>query len=96
MPTIVIPYRGDAKQRLPASIRAAVAVAMLGDVVSAALEVGKVFVVTDVSHDRELIRREHVGEAAGEAGAPAAARQENDLHAGTARSERVRGPKSSA
>jgi len=47
VPTIVIPYRGDAKQRLPASIRAAVAVAMLGDVVSAALEVGRVLVVTD-------------------------------------------------
>ena len=47
MPTIVIPYRGDAKRRLPASIRAAVAVAMLGDVVAAALEVGRVLVVTD-------------------------------------------------
>ena len=49
MPTIaiVIPYRGDAKRRLPAAIRAAAAVAMLGDVVSAALEVGRVLVVTD-------------------------------------------------
>jgi 2-phospho-L-lactate guanylyltransferase len=47
MPTIVVPYRGDAKSRLPASIRAAVAVAMLGDVVAAALEVGRVVVVTD-------------------------------------------------
>ena len=47
MPTIVIPYRGDAKRRLPASIRAAAAVAMLGDVVDAALEVGRVLVVTD-------------------------------------------------
>ena len=47
MPTIVIPYRGDAKQRLPASIRAAAAIAMLGDVVAAAVEVGKVLVVTD-------------------------------------------------
>ena len=47
MPTIVIPYRGDAKRRLPASIRAAAAVAMLGDVVDAALEVGRVVVVTD-------------------------------------------------
>lgn len=45
--TIVIPYRGDAKRRLPARIRAAAAVAMLGDVVSAALEVGRVLVVTD-------------------------------------------------
>lgn len=47
VPTIVIPYRGDAKSRLPASIRAAAAVAMLGDVVAAALEVGPVLVVTD-------------------------------------------------
>jgi 2-phospho-L-lactate/phosphoenolpyruvate guanylyltransferase len=47
VPTIVVPYRGDAKRRLPASIRAAAAVAMLGDVVAAALEVGGVLVVTD-------------------------------------------------
>jgi 2-phospho-L-lactate guanylyltransferase len=47
VPTIVVPYRGDAKRRLPASIRAAVAVAMLGDVVAAALAVGRVIVVTD-------------------------------------------------
>jgi 2-phospho-L-lactate guanylyltransferase len=47
VPAIVVPYRGDAKRRLPASIRAAVAVAMLGDVVEAALEVGPVLVVTD-------------------------------------------------
>ena len=47
VPAIVIPYRGDAKRRLPASLRAAVAVAMLGDVVEAALAVGRVVVVTD-------------------------------------------------
>ena len=47
VPTIVVPYRGDAKRRLPASIRAGVAVAMLGDVVAVALEVGRVVVVTD-------------------------------------------------
>jgi 2-phospho-L-lactate guanylyltransferase len=47
VPTIVVPYRGDAKKRLPPDIRAAVAVAMLGDVVAAALEVGPVVVVTD-------------------------------------------------
>jgi 2-phospho-L-lactate guanylyltransferase len=47
VPTIVIPYRGDAKRRLPPAIRAAAAVAMLGDVVAAALEVGPVIVVTD-------------------------------------------------
>jgi 2-phospho-L-lactate guanylyltransferase len=47
VPTIVIPYRGDAKRRISPSIRAAVALAMLGDVVAAALEVGRVLVVTD-------------------------------------------------
>jgi 2-phospho-L-lactate/phosphoenolpyruvate guanylyltransferase len=47
VPTIVVPYRGDAKRRLPAGIRAAAAIAMLGDVVEAALEVGRVLVVTD-------------------------------------------------
>ena len=44
---MVIPYRGDAKRRVSSSIRAAVAVAMLGDVVEAALAVGRVVVVTD-------------------------------------------------
>ena len=47
VPAIVIPYRGDAKRRLPSSLRAALAVAMLGDVVEAALAVGRVLVVTD-------------------------------------------------
>jgi 2-phospho-L-lactate guanylyltransferase len=47
VPTIVVPYRGDAKRRLPAKIRAAAAVAMLGDVVDVALEIGPVLVVTD-------------------------------------------------
>jgi 2-phospho-L-lactate/phosphoenolpyruvate guanylyltransferase len=47
MPTIVVPYRGDAKLRLPAEFRAAAAVAMLGDVIGAALKVGPVLVVTD-------------------------------------------------
>jgi 2-phospho-L-lactate/phosphoenolpyruvate guanylyltransferase len=45
--TTVVPYRGDAKRRLPASIRAAAAVAMLGDVVEAASSLGRVLVVTD-------------------------------------------------
>jgi 2-phospho-L-lactate guanylyltransferase len=47
VPTIVVPYRGDAKRRLPAEIRAAAALAMLGDVVEAGLSVGPVVVVTD-------------------------------------------------
>ena len=47
MITVVIPYRGDAKRRLPPDVRAAAAVAMLGDVVEAALPLGRVVVVTD-------------------------------------------------
>ncbi len=43
----MIPYRGDAKRRLPGELRAAVALAMLGDVVDAALPLGRVLVVTD-------------------------------------------------
>jgi 2-phospho-L-lactate guanylyltransferase (CobY/MobA/RfbA family) len=45
--TTVIPYRGDAKRRLPGELRAAVALALLGDVVDAALPLGRVLVVTD-------------------------------------------------
>ena len=59
VPAIVIPYRGDAKRRLPSSLRAAVAVAMLGDVVEAAAQVGRVLVVTDdasvVPADAEIV-----------------------------------------
>jgi 2-phospho-L-lactate/phosphoenolpyruvate guanylyltransferase len=47
VPAILIPYRGDAKSRLSSELRAAVAVAMLGDVVEAAAQVGRVLVVTD-------------------------------------------------
>ena len=47
MLTTVVPYRGDAKRRLPAAIRAGAAVAMLGDVVEAASSLGRVLVVTD-------------------------------------------------
>ncbi|MCS7006318.1 MAG: NTP transferase domain-containing protein [Thermoleophilia bacterium] len=47
MPTTVVPYRGDAKRRLSPRLRAGAALAMLGDVVEAALEVGPVLVVTD-------------------------------------------------
>jgi 2-phospho-L-lactate guanylyltransferase (CobY/MobA/RfbA family) len=45
--TVVIPYRGDAKRRLASPVRAAAAVALLGDVVEAALPLGRVLVVTD-------------------------------------------------
>jgi 2-phospho-L-lactate guanylyltransferase len=55
VPTIVVPYRGDAKRRLPAPIRAGAALAMLGDVVAAALEIGPVVLVTD---DRSVAPRE--------------------------------------
>ena len=47
VPAIVIPYRGDSKRRLASSRRAALALAMLGDVVEAAVQVGHVLVVTD-------------------------------------------------
>jgi 2-phospho-L-lactate guanylyltransferase len=47
VPTIVVPYRGDAKRRLSSPVRAAAAVAMLGDVVEAASRLGHVLVVTD-------------------------------------------------
>ena len=47
MLTVVIPYRGDAKRRLPPELRAAAAVALLGDVVEAAAPLGSVLVVTD-------------------------------------------------
>ncbi len=43
----MIPYRGDAKRRLPGELRAAVALALLGDVIDAALPLGRVLVVTD-------------------------------------------------
>lgn len=44
---IVIPFRGGGKSRLPEELRREVALAMLGDVVEAALAVGEVRVVTD-------------------------------------------------
>jgi 2-phospho-L-lactate/phosphoenolpyruvate guanylyltransferase len=59
VPAIVIPYRGDAKRRVSSPLRAAVAVAMLGDVAEAALAVGRVLVVTDdpavVPPDAEVV-----------------------------------------
>jgi 2-phospho-L-lactate guanylyltransferase (CobY/MobA/RfbA family) len=45
--TTVVPFRGDAKRRLPGAVRGAVALAMLGDVVAAARALGPVLVVTD-------------------------------------------------
>jgi 2-phospho-L-lactate guanylyltransferase len=47
VPTTVIPFRGDAKTRLPAEIRAATATGMLLRVVEAAAPLGRVLVVTE-------------------------------------------------
>jgi 2-phospho-L-lactate/phosphoenolpyruvate guanylyltransferase len=47
VPTIVVPYRGDAKRRVSPDLRAGLAVAMLGDVVAASREIGRGVVVTD-------------------------------------------------
>ena len=44
---VVIPFRAGGKSRLPSEIRAEVALAMLGDVVEAALEVGDARVVSE-------------------------------------------------
>ena len=47
MTTVVIPFRSGGKTRLPAAIRIELSLAMLDDVVSAALHVARVRVVTD-------------------------------------------------
>ena len=44
---IVVPFRSGGKTRLPAEIRGEVALAMLGDVLEAAVEFGEVRLVTD-------------------------------------------------
>ncbi len=44
---VVIPFRAGGKSRLPSEIRVDVALAMLGDVVEAAVEVGEARVVSD-------------------------------------------------
>jgi 2-phospho-L-lactate guanylyltransferase len=44
---VVIPFRAGGKRRLPSEIRVDVALAMLGDVVEAAVELGVTRVVTD-------------------------------------------------
>ena len=47
MVAVVVPFRAAGKTRLPEAIRAELALAMLADVVAAALEVGRVLVVGD-------------------------------------------------
>ena len=73
MPTVVIPYRGDAKRRVSSQLRAAVALAMLGDVVDAALAVGHVVVVTDdpsvVAPEAEVVEDPGGGQGAAVAAA---------------------------
>jgi 2-phospho-L-lactate guanylyltransferase (CobY/MobA/RfbA family) len=68
VPTVVIPYRGDAKRRLPAALRAAAAVALLGDVVEAAVPLGPVLVVTDdpvvVPREARAVRDPGAGQGA--------------------------------
>ncbi len=54
---VVVPFRAGGKSRLPSEIRAEVALAMLGDVVEAAVEVGQVRVVTGDPSGR-LVARE--------------------------------------
>jgi len=52
----VIPFRAGGKSRLPRSLRRELALAMLEDVVDAALGVGEVRVVTDDVHGADAVR----------------------------------------
>ncbi len=55
MPYVVVPFRGeDGKSRLPAEIRAPLALAMLGDVLEACVEVGPTTLVTNDALARAL------------------------------------------
>ncbi len=55
MPHVVVPFRGeDGKSRLPAEIRAPLALAMLGDVLAACAEVGRATLVTGDGAARTL------------------------------------------
>jgi 2-phospho-L-lactate guanylyltransferase (CobY/MobA/RfbA family) len=69
---VVVPYRAAGKTRLPAALRGELAVAMLADVVAAALEIGRVLVVTT---DREAVPdgAEHLTDPGGGQGAAVAA-----------------------
>ncbi len=55
MPCVVVPFHGeDGKSRLPAEIRAPLALAMLGDVLEACVEVGLATLVTNDGPARAL------------------------------------------
>jgi 2-phospho-L-lactate guanylyltransferase len=64
---VVIPFRSGGKRRLPSEIRVDVALAMLGDVVEAAVELGATRVVTDDPAGR-LVSLELGAEAIGDPG----------------------------
>ena len=84
--------------RLDGAAPASLAVDQARERVQQAVEVGRdvnaeeLEVVADVADHGQLVRAEHSGEPAREAGASASARQQDDLHAGTARSALVLGP----
>src|SRR5262245_20538301 len=99
-PVLPAPAR-DRLERAPALLGAtpaALVVGQIGERVENRVEVGRdvqpeyLEVVADVPDDRQLARLENVLQAAGEARAADTAGEEDDLHAGTARSVRVRRP----
>ena len=99
-PVLAAPLRRRPERvpRLAGTAPAALVVDEPGERVEEAVEIGRdpeaehLDVVSDVADDREVARREHGGEAAREAGAASPSGQEDDLHACTASSARVRGP----
>ena len=99
------PQSGGGLDGVPRLVRpapAALRVDETGERVEQAVEIGRdveaedLDVVADVADHRELAGREHGCESSGEACATAAAREQDDPHAGTARSARVRAPEASA
>jgi 2-phospho-L-lactate guanylyltransferase len=69
VPAVVVPYRAGGKSRLPEPLRGELAAAMLADVLAAAVEIGRVLVVTDepdaVPDDVEIVRDPGGGQGAG-------------------------------
>ena len=103
-PALSAPVGGglDGVPRLVRPAPAALRVDETGERVEQAVEIGRdveaedLDVVADVADHRELAGLEHGCESSGEACATAAAREEDDAHAGTARSARVRAPEACA